>query len=44
MKNCLGSGVSPSQAEEETTNSAQYNPKEEICFGRVSRTVIKIDG
>jgi len=29
MKNCLGSGVSPSQAEEEPTNSAQYNPKEE---------------
>jgi hypothetical protein len=29
MKNCLGSAVSPSQAEEEPTNSAQYNPKEE---------------
>jgi hypothetical protein len=29
MKNCLGSVVSHSQAEEEPTNSAQYNPKEE---------------
>jgi hypothetical protein len=29
MKNCLGSVVSPSQAEEDPTNSAQYNPKEE---------------
>jgi len=29
MKNCWGSAVSPSQAEEEPTNSAQCNPKEE---------------